>query len=195
MASTAVVTRDFLPSVRHGWPREPDTPTLLEFEVADRGAVEAPVKPAARSMLWIMVSAIVPPAWQFPRLFPIDMVVSGAGRVVSLQATNVVQPLETAIVRAINVREGQNVRAGDVLARLDPTFSGADVSALQAQMRKAFRPRSTASRRKPPGCRTSRPSADAPTALQLAIYRAAPGAVSLSDGELQSEDQRACRRS
>ena len=69
-------------------------------------------------------------------LFPIDMVVSGAGRVVSLQATNVVQPLETAIVRAINVREGQNVHAGEVLARLDPTFSGADVSALQATCEK-----------------------------------------------------------
>ena len=68
-------------------------------------------------------------------LFPIDMVVTGSGRVVSLQATNVVQPLETAIVRAINVREGQKVHAGEVLARLDPTFSGADVSALQANVK------------------------------------------------------------
>src|SRR5262249_12786597 len=66
---------------------------------------------------------------------PIDMVVTtGGGRVVAMQPTVVVQPLETAIVRAINVHEGQVVRAGEVLARLDPTFSAADVGALEVQV-------------------------------------------------------------
>jgi hemolysin D len=46
----------------------------------------------------------------------------------------VVQPLETSIVRSIDVMEGQSVHAGDVLARLDPTFASADVGALQAQV-------------------------------------------------------------
>ena len=44
------------------------------------------------------------------------------------------QPLETAIVRSIDVREGQQVHAGDVLARLDPTFAAADLGALTAQV-------------------------------------------------------------
>ena len=93
-----------------------------------------PRKPAARSVLWSVVSAVIA-STAVAALFPIDMVVSGAGRVVSLRATTVVQPLETAIVRAINVREGQTVRAGELLASLDPTFSGADVSSLQANVK------------------------------------------------------------
>ena len=44
------------------------------------------------------------------------------------------QPLDTSIVRSIEVREGQRVRAGDVLARLDPTFAAADFAALAAQV-------------------------------------------------------------
>ena len=109
-------------------------PALLEFESPTAALLEAPVKPAARSVLWSVVSAVIA-STAIAALFPMDMVVTGSGRVVSLQATNVVQPLETAIVRAINVREGQTVRAGEVLASLDPTFSGADVSALQANVK------------------------------------------------------------
>jgi HlyD family secretion protein len=45
-----------------------------------------------------------------------------------------VQPLETAIVRSIDVTEGEQVRAGQILAKLDLTFTAADVSALAAQV-------------------------------------------------------------
>jgi HlyD family secretion protein len=63
----------------------------------------------------------------------VDRVVTAAGRVVSKSSVMVVQPLETAIVRSIVVHEGQRVRSGDMLARLDPTFSAADVGALKIQ--------------------------------------------------------------
>jgi hemolysin D len=67
-------------------------------------------------------------------LIPIDRVVTAQGKVVSRAPMEVVQPLETSIVRSIDVTEGQSVHAGDVLARLDPTFATADVGALQAQV-------------------------------------------------------------
>jgi hemolysin D len=40
--------------------------------------------------------------------------------------TKLIQPFETGVVRAIHVRDGQTVRAGDVLIELDPTMTEAD---------------------------------------------------------------------
>jgi hemolysin D len=107
---------------------------VLEYESPTAALLAMPVKLAARSMLWTVISLLAACATA-AALIPIDMVVTASGRVVALQPTVVVQPLETAIVRAINVREGQVVRAGEVLARLDPTFSAADAGALDAQVR------------------------------------------------------------
>ncbi|WP_249151052.1 HlyD family type I secretion periplasmic adaptor subunit [Bradyrhizobium sp. JYMT SZCCT0180] len=142
--------------------------SLLEFESPTAALVEAPIKPAARSMLWTVVSAILA-SMAVSALFPIDMVVTGSGRIVSLQATNVVQPLETAIVRAINVREGQTVRAGELLARLDPTFSTADVSALQTQV-KSFQAEVDRLTAEASGTPYQPTSADTSTVLQVAMY-------------------------
>lgn len=64
---------------------------------------------------------------------PIDRVVQARGRVVSVEPTILVQPLETSIVREIAVREGEVVRKGDLLARLDPTFSTADLTRVEQQ--------------------------------------------------------------
>jgi HlyD family secretion protein len=61
-------------------------------------------------------------------------VVTTAGLVVSQSPNIVVQPLETAIVRSIEVREGERVAKGQLLARLDPTFAASDVASLGTQV-------------------------------------------------------------
>ncbi|MCW2240808.1 HlyD family type I secretion periplasmic adaptor subunit [Azospirillum canadense] len=66
----------------------------------------------------------------------LDRVVSTTGRVVSQSPTIVVQPLEISIIRNMNVRAGDTVRRGQVLATLDPTFSSADVAQLGRQVGK-----------------------------------------------------------
>ena len=47
----------------------------------------------------------------------------------------VVQPLETAVVRTIAVKMGQKVKAGQVVATLDPTFPEADKDELDVRLR------------------------------------------------------------
>lgn len=143
-------------------------PAMLEFEVPTAGLLAAPVKPVARRMLWTVFSLVVACATA-AALVPIDVVVVAGGRVVGTEPTVMVQPLETAIVRSINVREGEVVHAGQVLARLDPTFSAADAGSLDMQVRsfQAEVDRLTAEASDSP----YRPStADSPAAVQAALY-------------------------
>jgi HlyD family secretion protein len=64
----------------------------------------------------------------------LDIVAVAEGRLVPETALKIVQPAESGIVRDILVAEGDEVAAGQVLARLDPTVAGADRRSAQAQL-------------------------------------------------------------
>ena len=64
----------------------------------------------------------------------LDRVVTANGVVIARDSTIVVQPMEISIVRSIDVNVGDVVHAGQVLARLDPTFAAADMGALATQV-------------------------------------------------------------
>ena len=53
------------------------------------------------------------------------------GKIVPSGRTKVIQPFETGVVRAIQVQDGQAVKAGDVLIELDPTMNAAERDHLQ----------------------------------------------------------------
>lgn len=108
-------------------------PSLLEFHSPTAALAVTPVQYGARSVTAV-VCTLVAACFVAAGLIPVDKVVTASGKVVSETASTVVQPLETAIVRSVNVREGQLVHKGDLLARLDPTFVAADASSLQAQV-------------------------------------------------------------
>ncbi len=63
----------------------------------------------------------------------IDIVVMASGRLVSEVPPVVLQPLGSAVLRAVHVRPGEAVAEGQVLAVLDPTFTEADRVSLQSQ--------------------------------------------------------------
>lgn len=108
-------------------------PILLEFQSPSAAVIRTPVPPVARHTIWLIASmfiALVTAAG----VIKVDEVVTARGEVVSRTPVLVVQPLDTSIVRAINVHPGDHVKTGDVLARLDPTFAAADLSALVAQV-------------------------------------------------------------
>jgi HlyD family secretion protein len=64
----------------------------------------------------------------------VERVVVASGRLVNPLPNIVVQPLETSIIQKIEVRVGQVVRQGEVLATLDPTFAQADEAQLRARL-------------------------------------------------------------
>jgi hemolysin D len=112
---------------------DPTLPVILEFQMPSTAITTAPVPMAARHVVWIIGSMLAAILLALG-LIHVDRVVTAQGRVVSRSATLVLQPLEASIVRSIDVHEGQSVKAGQVLAQLDPTFAAADVGALAAQV-------------------------------------------------------------
>lgn len=111
---------------------DPTAPAILEFQWPSTAVANAPIPTVARSIVWI-ISSLVVALITLAALIPVDQVVTTRGHVVSQSPNIIVQPLETAIVRSIEVREGQLVTAGQLLARLDATFASADLTALATQ--------------------------------------------------------------
>ena len=112
---------------------DPALPAILEFQSPSTAVINAPIPQSARGTVW-MISSMFIACVVAMGLIPIDEVVTAPGKVVAKSATLVVQPLETSIVRSIDVHEGEAVHAGQVLARLDPTFAAADLGASAAQV-------------------------------------------------------------
>src|SRR5262249_48996013 len=126
-----VASKSIMPTWQRAGRKDPTLPAILEFQWPSTAIVNAPIPRSARGISW-MITAMVATLIAASALIPIDQVVTARGIVVSRAPTILVQPLDTAIVRSIEVHEGQRVRAGDVLARLDPTFAPADFAALAA---------------------------------------------------------------
>ncbi len=106
---------------------------LLEFQSPSAAVAAMPAPRGARHVVWVITSMFALCIGALGAI-PIDRVVTSQAKVVSTAPTIVVQPLETAIVRSIEVHEGQLVHAGDLIARLDPTFVAADAGTLTAQV-------------------------------------------------------------
>jgi hemolysin D len=91
--------------------------------------------PRRRVVLWLMAGLVAAAATALA-LAKIDIIVSANGRMVTSDSEIVIQPIETSVVRSVAVKMGQKVKAGEVLASLDPTFSGADEAELDAKLRR-----------------------------------------------------------
>jgi hemolysin D len=93
---------------------------------------EAPVHPAPRRAMWLIMALFVAAlAWSI--VGQVDVVAVASGRVVVSQRSKLIQPLETSVVRAIRVRDGDRVREGQVLVELDATASTADYTSVAEQ--------------------------------------------------------------
>ncbi len=100
-----------------------------EFLPAALEVIETPASPTLR-LTALAICALFAAAVAWASLAHIDMVAVAEGKVVPLGQVKVVQPLETAMIRAIHVEEGDRVSAGQLLVDLDPTEARADLDAL-----------------------------------------------------------------
>jgi hemolysin D len=116
---------------RAAGPAEPAPRPLIDYDFETGLALP----PRRRIVLWLMAGLLAAIATALA-LARVDVVVTAGGRIVTSDSEIVIQPLETAVVRSIAVKIGQKVVAGQPLARLDSTFSGADMTELEAKLRR-----------------------------------------------------------
>jgi hemolysin D len=109
----------------------------MEFLPAALEVLDTPARPAGRiAALTICLFFLFAVIWSiFGR---VDTVAVAEGQLVPTERVKLIQPLETAIVRAIHVQDGQRVSEGDVLVELDPTDAESNYGALKADLTKAY---------------------------------------------------------
>src|SRR6185437_11013675 len=96
-------------------------PPLLEIQ-------ETPPSPLKRWVLWsIVILTISLLVWA--TIGKISIVATAPGKFIPDGRVKEVQPLESSMVKAIHVKEGQRVHAGDLLLELDPTLNAAELAA------------------------------------------------------------------
>lgn len=122
---TAEVSRDRLPR-----PARP--PALIEFQ-PDALEIEDRPPPRASRVTLYSVAAFLVAATVWAAVSEIDQRVTAEGKLVTRAPKQVIQPLETAVIRSVDVAPGDVVKAGQRLATLDPTFTDADAAQVEAR--------------------------------------------------------------
>jgi hemolysin D len=105
----------------------------LAFLPAALEITETPPSPIGRA-IGATVIALFCLALAWASFGSVDIVATAPGKIIPSGRTKVIQPFETGVVRTIHVRDGQSVRAGDVLIELDPTMSEAEVGHLKGDL-------------------------------------------------------------
>ncbi len=105
----------------------------LEFLPAALEVTESPPSPLGRALAWSLIALFVL-AILWAVFGKVDVVAVAPGKIVPSGRTKVIQPLEIGVIRELHVRDGQQVKAGEVLIQLDPTSTTADRDRLQADL-------------------------------------------------------------
>jgi len=126
-----------VPAPRRTVPAAPPGQQLARFEgpatdfLPDALAIEARPLPRLARTVVPLIGLMLLVAVLWAALATMDRIVTAPGRIITSEPLIVAQPLETATIRTLNVRPGDMVRRGQVLATLDPTFVEADLADLR----------------------------------------------------------------
>lgn len=97
-------------------------------------ALEIMEKPPSPGLRWLLLSlcALFSIAVLWSIVGKIDVIATAGGKVIPTGNVKVIQPVEIGSVRAIHVKNGEHVEAGQLLVELDPTLATADEAAASA---------------------------------------------------------------
>jgi hemolysin D len=105
----------------------------LAFLPAALEIVETPPSPVGRAVVFTIIAVFIA-ALAWASIGTVEIVAVAPGKIIPSGRTKTIQPFETGVVRAIYVRDGQGVKAGDVLIELDPTMTGAELGHLKSDL-------------------------------------------------------------
>lgn len=105
--------------------RQKTEDTARQFMPAALEILETPASPIGRAVAaTVMLFFALAIAWA--TFGYVDIIASATGKVLPSGRTKTIQPLDTGIVSAILVKDGDRVTAGQVLVELDDTTTGAE---------------------------------------------------------------------
>ena len=105
----------------------------LAFLPAALEIVETPPSPIGRA-IGTTIIALFCLALIWAAFGQVDIIASAPGKIVPSGRVKLIQPFESGVVRAIDVRDGQSVKAGDVLIELDPTMTTAEADHIRSDL-------------------------------------------------------------
>lgn len=111
-------------------PERQDVRHSIDAFESETVEVLARARPRHERATLYLLAGVFAVALLFMALAHLPRVVTAPGEIVPIAGTLVVQPLEKAIIRSINVQVGDIVKKGQVLAKLDATFAAADLAEL-----------------------------------------------------------------
>lgn len=141
MKNTAIfdLLHRYARALRHAWGERKQMDASqrrsheAEFLPAALALRDTPLHPAPRiAMSLIMLFAAIAVLWAV--FGKIDIVASAQGKLIPDDRSKIIQPMETASVLAIHVRDGQRVAAGDLLIELDATQALADATRVNQDL-------------------------------------------------------------
>lgn len=111
-----------------------DLVIVRQFQ-SETDAIREETEPLAMRMTIFVLAGFLLSAVLLMFVTSLDrMVTSQGGKIVPVGQVNVFQALDPSIIKSIDVREGDKVQRGQLLATLDPTFTLADVNQTKQQM-------------------------------------------------------------
>jgi HlyD family secretion protein len=100
----------------------------------DAAAIEEAAVPLSAHAALYIVATLLIAAVIWAMIGKVDRIVVAPGKIATETPMLVMQPFTTSRVISINVKAGDHVVKGQVLARFDPAFAEADVSSLQQKV-------------------------------------------------------------